>query len=96
MDILLRILPLEKKKDFLNINPVSYTHLDVYKRQDWGMVCYDNGTKKATLHLIHETKGGNDLALLRFTHEKRKIICAMKYFAEFGVDYDFTTGENPN
>jgi type III restriction enzyme len=48
------------------------------------------------LHLICETKGGNDLALLCFPHEKRKIICALKYFAELGVDYDFTTGENPD
>ena len=59
------------------------------------MVRYDNGTQKATLHLIRETKGGNDLAMLRFPYEKRKIISALKYFAKLGVDYDFTTGENP-
>ena len=63
---------------------------------DWGMVRYDNGTQKAKLYLVRETKGGNDLVLLRFPHEKRKIICALKYFAELGVDYDFTTGENPD
>ena len=60
---------------------------------DWGMVRYDNGTQKAKLHLIRETKGGNDLALLRFPHEKRKILCAIKYFAELGLDYNFTNGE---
>jgi hypothetical protein len=27
---------------------------------------------------------------------KRKIIYALKYFAELGLDYDFTTGENAN
>lgn len=61
---------------------------------DWGMVRYDNGTQKAKLYLVRETKGGKDLDLLRFPHEKRKIICAIKYFVELGLDYDFTTGEN--
>ena len=60
---------------------------------DWGLVRYDHGDQKAQLYLIRETKGGNDLATLRFPHEKRKIICAMKYFAELGVDYNFTSGE---
>lgn len=61
---------------------------------DWGMVRYDNGAHKAKLYLVRETKGGKDLDLLRFPHEKRKIICAIKYFVELGLDYDFTTGEN--
>ena len=60
---------------------------------DWGMVRYDNGTQKATLHLIRETKGGNNLDLLRFPHEKRKIICALKYFEQLGIDYNFTNGQ---
>ncbi len=60
---------------------------------DWGMVRYDNSAKKAKLYLVRETKGGEKLELLRFPHEKRKIICALKYFAELGVDYNFTSGQ---
>lgn len=61
---------------------------------DWGLVRYDSATQQSKLYLIRETKGGTDLNTLRFPHEKRKIMCALKYFAELGVDYDFTTGEN--
>ncbi len=34
-----------------------------------------------------ETKGGEELADLRFPHEKRKIICAQKHFKSVGIDY---------
>lgn len=63
---------------------------------DWGLVRYDSATQQSKLYLIRETKGGTDLNTLRFPHEKRKIVCALKYFAKLGVDYDFTTGDNPD
>ena len=41
------------KSTFSNINPVSYTHLDVYKRQPYG--CdrnYDNNVKLGTFQMM--------------------------------------------
>jgi type III restriction enzyme len=53
---------------------------------DWGIVIQDK-TGKRTLHLVRETKGREDVRKLRFDHEKRKIVCAKKYFKTMGVDY---------
>ena len=35
--------------------PVSYTHLDVYKRQNGGIVAYSNEVKMSLLHVSAET-----------------------------------------
>lgn len=52
---------------------------------DWAIVRkYD---EKLKLELVRETKGGLKLDDLRFPHEKRKILCAMKYFEKMDVSY---------
>lgn len=57
---------------------------------DWGIVRrYKDGTLK--LELVRETKGGVDLERLRFPKEKRKILCAEKYFRKLGIDYRVVT-----
>jgi type III restriction enzyme len=53
---------------------------------DWGIVRKDQDGAR-TLHLVRETKGREDVRKLRFEHEKRKIICARKYFKTLGIDY---------
>ena len=47
-----------------------------------------------TLLYIRETKGTEVLADLRWSHEKRKIVCAGKYFAALGLDYRPVIGRN--
>lgn len=47
---------------------------------DWAIVRKDEADDKLKLELIRETKGGLKLDELRFPQEKRKILCAMKYF----------------
>jgi type III restriction enzyme len=54
---------------------------------DWGIARYRAADDKFLLELVRETKGGVDLDLLRFPHEKRKIECATKVFEALGVDY---------
>lgn len=56
---------------------------------DWAIVRKYNGTLK--LELVRETKGGVKLEELRFPQEKRKILCAMKYFDKIGVSYRVVT-----
>lgn len=61
---------------------------------DWGIVRRgEDGS--ATLHLVRETKGSEDVKALRFSHEKRKIACAKKYFELSGVDYRVITDATP-
>lgn len=56
---------------------------------DWAIVRRYNG--KLKLELVRETKGGVKLEDLRFPQEKRKILCAMKYFEKIGVSYRVVT-----
>lgn len=56
---------------------------------DWGIARYKDG--KILLELVRETKGGENLDLLRFPHEARKIRCAQKAFNALGVDYRVVT-----
>jgi type III restriction enzyme len=60
---------------------------------DWGIARYRDAERKLTLELVRETKGGVELDLLRFPHEKRKIECAMKVFEALGVDYRVVSDE---
>ncbi|MBY0596486.1 restriction endonuclease [Bacillus bingmayongensis] len=60
---------------------------------DWGIIRKsDDGTFK--LELIRETKGGLQLDELRFPQEKRKILCAVKYFNKLGVGYRVVTDKS--
>jgi type III restriction enzyme len=59
---------------------------------DWGIVRRDNGGI-LTLHLVRETKGNIDLDRLQFPQEKRKIVCATKYFGAAAIDYRVVTDE---
>lgn len=59
---------------------------------DWAIVRKDNGESK--LELIRETKGGVKLDELRFPQEKRKILCAIKYFEKLGVNYRVVTSDS--
>jgi type III restriction enzyme len=43
---------------------------------------------------VRETKGTENLADLQWPHEKRKIICALKYFQALGLDYHPVKGDN--
>lgn len=56
---------------------------------DWAIVRRYNG--KLKLELVRETKGGVKLEDLRFPQEKRKILCAKKYFEKIGVSYRVVT-----
>lgn len=56
---------------------------------NWAIVREYNGKMK--FELIRETKGGVKLEELRFPQEKRKILCAMKYFEKLGVSYRVVT-----
>lgn len=61
---------------------------------DWAIVRKDEADDKLKLELIRETKGGLKLDELRFPQEKRKILCAMKYFEKIGVNYRVVTGDS--
>ncbi len=54
---------------------------------DWGIARWDDEEERVLLELVRETKGGEELAGLQFPHEKRKIVCAQKYFRAVGIDY---------
>jgi type III restriction enzyme len=54
---------------------------------DWGIARVHRNGQMEVRSYVHETKGGLDLARLRFPHEKRKIKCAEKYFAAMGINY---------
>ena len=57
---------------------------------DWGIVRRASDGR-ISLHLVRETKGTEDLEKLRFPHEKRKIVCARKYFEAAQIDYRVIT-----
>ncbi|MBY0062358.1 restriction endonuclease [Priestia aryabhattai] len=60
---------------------------------DWAIIRKSqDGTLK--LELVRETKGGVDLERLRFPKEKRKILCAEKYFRKLGIDYKVVTDKS--
>ena len=59
---------------------------------DWGLARLGGGDM--TLLYIRETKGSENVADLQWSHEKRKIACAAKYFAALGLDYRPVTGRN--
>lgn len=61
---------------------------------DWGIVRKsDDGKYK--LELVRETKGGMNLAQLRFPNEQRKIKCAKMHFEKLGVDYRHVDDRTP-
>ncbi len=62
---------------------------------DWGIVRMSEDGKYK-LELVRETKGGKDLALLRFPNEQRKIVCAKKHFAELKIDYRHVDDRTPH
>lgn len=58
---------------------------------DWGIVRrLDNSV--VNFEVIIETKGGSDLARLRFASEGWKIICAQRFFEELDINYHFDDG----
>lgn len=60
---------------------------------DWGIIRkYKDGSLK--LELVRETKGGLNLDELRFPKEKRKILCAEKYFKKLGIGYKVVTDKS--
>jgi type III restriction enzyme len=59
---------------------------------DWGVVRRDD-SGVLTLHLVRETKGSTDLNRLQFPQEKRKIVCATKWFGAAAIDYRVVTDE---
>lgn len=59
---------------------------------DWAIV--RKSDEKLKIELIRETKGGVKLDDLRFPHEKRKILCALKYFEKIGVNYRVVTSNS--
>ena len=58
---------------------------------DWGIARLDE-EGKPIIYKVRETKGTADIAHLQFSHEKRKIRCAQKYFTAIGMDYRTITG----
>lgn len=52
---------------------------------DWGIVRHDD-RGKLVLQLVRETKY-EDMAKLRFPHEKRKVECAHRHFRAMKIDY---------
>lgn len=62
---------------------------------DWGIV-RESEDGKYKLELVRETKGGKDLALLRFPNEKRKIMCAKKHFEQLNIDYRHIDDRTPH
>jgi len=53
---------------------------------DWGIARLFP-EEKVTLELVRETKGTTDIDKLQFPSEKRKLVCAMKFFQAIGLDY---------
>lgn len=58
---------------------------------DWGIVRQPDGTVQ-NYEIVIETKGGADIARLRFASEGWKIRCAMRFFAELGIRYRHVDG----
>lgn len=61
---------------------------------DWGVARWDDG--QILLELVRETKGSEELASLQFPHEKRKILCAQRYFKAIGIDYRVISDAKPD
>ena len=61
---------------------------------DWGIVRMSE-VGKYKLELVRETKGGRDLARLRFPNEQRKILCARKHFDQIEIDYRHIDDRTP-
>lgn len=59
---------------------------------DWGLGRLDDAG--LSLLYIRETKGSENIEDLQWAHEKRKIVCAQKYFAALGLDYRPVRGTN--
>lgn len=59
---------------------------------DWAIV--RKSDEKLKIELVRETKGGVKLDNLRFPQEKRKILCAIKYFEKIGVNYRVVTSNS--
>lgn len=62
---------------------------------DWGIARYDD-SGKVILQLVRETKGSTDLDSLRFSGEKRKIICAKRHFDAIGVSFRPVKDDTPD
>lgn len=54
---------------------------------DWGIARIHRNGATEVRTFVHETKGATDVGKLRFPHERRKIICAQRYFAAIGIAY---------
>ena len=59
---------------------------------DWGLARLSNAGM--SLLYVRETKGSENVQELQWAHEKRKIVCAQKYFAAVGLDYRPVKGTN--
>lgn len=59
---------------------------------DWGIVRQDD-SGNLVLEFVRETKGTMDPQKLQWPHEKRKVMCAEKYFRTLGIDYRQITAE---
>lgn len=53
---------------------------------DWGIIRVSEDGR-SIVSLVRETKGTMNPNLLQFPNEKRKIDCAIKHFAQIGLDY---------
>lgn len=62
---------------------------------DWGILRYDQN-RNVVLHLVRETKGGEDVERLRFSNEGRKVKAAERHFKMIGVDYRMVSDTTPN
>jgi len=58
---------------------------------DWGII-RKQADSEVTMELVRETKGNVDEDKLQWSHEKRKIKLAKKYFKALGVDYRTVDG----
>ena len=54
---------------------------------DWGVARVDRAGRTEVRTFVHETKGTTELSKLQFPNERRKILCAQKFFAVIGVTY---------
>jgi type III restriction enzyme len=57
---------------------------------DWG-VLWRNADGRDVVSLVRETKGSEDIRLLQWEHEKRKIEVARRHFAALDIDYRTVT-----
>lgn len=69
---------------------IGLPHIIGNYNPDWGVLRHEKGAP-VTLELVRETKGGEDLAKLRFLNEGRKLVLAERYFATLGIDYRFVS-----